>query len=90
MTAVEIFEVGFHAVRDLSHVQEDVVVGLRDAGRGAVAGEGGDEEGQRRRDVAGRLDQEHRDRERDLCGIPTDSRYLQRECSGTNYWGLPL
>ena len=22
-----------------------------------------------------------------LCGIPTDSRYLQRECSGTNVWG---
>jgi len=25
-----------------------------------------------------------------LCGIPTDSRYLQRECSGTNFWGLSL
>ena len=22
---------------------------------------------------------------RDLCGIPTDSRYLQLECSGTNF-----
>ena len=26
----------------------------------------------------------------DLCGIPTDSRYLQRECSETNFWGLSL
>jgi len=26
----------------------------------------------------------------DLCGIPTDSRYLQLECSGTNFWGLSL
>jgi len=25
-----------------------------------------------------------------LCGIPTDSRYLQLECSGTNFWGLSL
>jgi len=26
----------------------------------------------------------------DLCGIPTDSRYLQLECSGTNFWELSL
>ena len=26
----------------------------------------------------------------ELCGIPTDSRYLQLECSGTNFWGLSL
>ena len=25
-----------------------------------------------------------------LCGIPIDSRYLQLECSGTNFWGLSL
>jgi prolyl oligopeptidase len=25
-----------------------------------------------------------------LCGIPTDSRYLQLECSGTNFWELSL
>jgi len=23
-----------------------------------------------------------------LCGIPTDSKYLELECSGTNFWGL--
>jgi hypothetical protein len=31
-----------------------------------------------------------RDPRPELCGIPTDSRYLQLECSGTNFWGLPL
>jgi len=25
-----------------------------------------------------------------LCGIPTHSRYLQRECTGTNFWGIAL
>jgi len=53
--------------------------------RGAVGLEDADAVEEDVVDAAGRLGPD-----RDLCGIPTDSRYLQLECSGTNFWGLSL
>ena len=91
--------VGFNTVHDVEHVQPPDAVDepVPEAGRqhaDALRVEGlrvdapREEMDEEVHEV--RVVRRDFDRVRDLCGIPTDSRYLQLECSGTNFWRLSL